>query len=311
MCLVNRPSVMKPLPFDFSNVRLNWFPGHMATGLRQIRSKIQNEIDLVIEVRDARIPFSSANDKILNEDSADMQKRPVKKIIVFTKSDLAEEYGNRKLRSRFSDSTSSNQSLLYCKDNRKDLHKLLEMTKDHFKDINPFIKNRVIVVGTPNVGKSTIINGLRSSGLGLGGKAVKVGNLAGVTRSLSELVCISRNPLVYLIDSPGILPPKISNVEEGLKVALCGGLYDKTVGFHLLAEYLLFNLNAKGNKEFREFYRIVSQVGTYDLKSFLPVAAKRIGALLPGGEFDLERTAAHFVRQFRLGKFGRMTFDEI
>lgn len=278
----------------------------MATGLRQIRSRIQNEIDLVIEVRDARIPFSSANEKILNEGE---KSESLKKIVVFTKSDLAEEEGNKRLRNRFNDTAT--QSMLYCKDNRKDLQKLLEMTKDHFKTGRPFIKNRVIVVGIPNVGKSTIINGLRSSGLGLGGKAVKVGNLAGVTRSLSELVCISRSPLVYLIDSPGILPPKITNVEEGLKVALCGGLYDKTVGFPLLADYLLYNLNAKGNKEFREFYRIDSPTEAENLKSFLPAAAKRIGALLPGGDFDLERTAAYFVRQFRLGKFGRMTLDDI
>lgn len=353
----------------------------MATGLKQIRSRIQTEIDLIIEVRDARIPFSSSNcDLILGEltrkgdgesenksenknksgknksennksesnksenDKSENNKSEnnknennkseninqsnnqnnnddyihkciktvkqninEKKIVVFTKTDLAEEEGNKRIKTIFK------EGMLFCKDDRKDLKKLLELTKSHFKDNSkPFLKNRVMVVGIPNVGKSTIINGLRSSGLGIGGKAVKVGNLAGVTRSLSELVCISRHPsLIYLIDTPGILSPRISNVEEGLKIALCGGLYDKTVGFTLLADYLLYHLNVKGNKQFKEFYRISSDKDSNDLKTFLPIAAKRIGALVPGGEYDLERTAAHFVRQFRLGKFGRLTLDEI
>ena len=287
--------------FNFSGVRLNWFPGHMATGLKQIRSRLQNEIDLIIEVRDARIPFSSSNTEMILGDEETTSKR----IVIFTKKDLAGEEENKKIEKNM-------EGMLYCKDDRRDLKKLLEMTKNHFKDSNPFTKNRVIVVGIPNVGKSTIINGLRSAGLGLNGKAVKVGNLAGVTRSISELVCISRQPLIYLIDTPGILPPNIKNVEEGLKVALCGGLYDKTVGFNLLAEYLLYNLNLKSNNQFKEFYRLdPDSPDAKDLKRFLPVAAKRIGALVSGGEFDLERTATYFVRQFRMGKFGRMTLDHV
>lgn len=303
--LLNHPSNCSHMntKFNFSGVKLNWFPGHMATSLKQIRSRIQNEIDLIIEVRDARIPLSSANcDMIIGETKKE-------KVVVFTKSDLAEVEGNEKIKEMFKDGA----GMLFCKDERKDLKKLLELTKNRFKDpVNPFVKNRVMVVGIPNVGKSTIINGLRASGLGLGGKAVKVGNLAGVTRSLSELVCISRHPsLIYLIDTPGILPPNIKNVEEGLKVALCGGLYDKTVGFQLLADYLLYNLNLKGNQQFKDFYRISTESETESLKTFLPIAAKRIGALVPGGEFDLERASAHFVRQFRLGKFGRITLDEL
>ena len=288
--------------FDFSNVKLNWFPGHMATSLRQIRARIQNEIDLIIEVRDARIPYSSAN-KGLQVESEKVND----KIIVFAKSDLAEIGGNSRLKK------GNKNNLLYCKDNKRDLIGLLDLIKNHFKskNSNSLIKNRVMIVGIPNVGKSTIINGLRTAGLGIGGKAVKVGNLAGVTRSLSELVCISRNPnpLIYLIDTPGILQPKISNVEEGLKVALCGGLYDKTVGYSLLADYLLYNLNLKQNEQFKLFYGLNQDQNNLNLKEFLPLAAKRIGALISGGEFDLERTSSYFVRQFRLGKFGRITLD--
>lgn len=292
----------------------------MSTGLKQIRSRIQSEIDLIIEVRDARIPVSSANSLL---DTFTHKPR----IIVYSKSDLGESVENKKLlllKSTNGSETGSGDnknnnisSLLYCKDNKKDLINLLETVKRHFltttTTTNPYLKHRVMILGIPNVGKSTIINSLRTTGTGLGGKAVKVGNLAGVTRALSELVCISRSPLIYLIDTPGILAPKISNVEGGLKVALCGGLYDKTVGNRLMAEYLLYNLLIKNNREFVEFYGLLENktLSNFTIDKFLPIAAKRIGALLSGGEFDVDRAAGFFVRQFRSGKFGRITLDSI
>jgi ribosome biogenesis GTPase A len=285
--------------FDYSNVKLNWFPGHMATGLKQIRSRLQsNEINLIIEVRDARIPISSA--MTIKDEVTDN----VGRIQVFTKRDLADPASTSIIKSNFPN------GLLYCKDSKRDHQALKSLISDHFnvKSSNPFAKNRVMVLGIPNVGKSTVINNLKGS------KSVKVGNLAGVTRSLSELVCISRSPsLIYLIDTPGILPPRIKNVEEGLKVALCGGLYDKTVGYFLLAEYLLHNLNQRCNREFLNFYEFDSKsLNSIDnLSSFLPLAAKRIGALRPGGDYDLERAAAYFVKQFRLGKFGPITLDNL
>ena len=298
------------LPFDFSNVKLNWFPGHMSTGLKQIRSRIQSEIDLIIEVRDARIPQSSAN-SLLN---TTFTHKP--RIIVYSKSDLGESVENKKLLVSKNKSGNDNVcSLLYCKNNKNDLINLLETVKRHIPTTNPHLKHRVMVLGIPNVGKSTIINSLRVTGTGLGGKAVKVGNLAGVTRALSELICISRSPLIYLIDTPGILAPKISNVEAGLKVALCGGLYDKTVGNRLMAEYLLYNLLIRKNREFVEFYGLLEEEGenliNLTIDKFLPIAAKRIGALVSGGEFDVDRAAGFFVRQFRSGKFGGITLDSI
>jgi mitochondrial GTPase 1 len=300
--------------FDFSSIKLNWFPGHMATSLKQIRSRIQQEqVDLIVEVRDARIPRSSI--------ARNLEEGQVKRIIVYTKSDLAEVSSIERIQrlvnnenSSTNDKSPSSNSLLFCKDNRQNLLKLLSLIKSHFMHCNSIVKNRVMVVGIPNVGKSTIINGLRNVGIEgktCSGKAVKVGNLPGVTRALSELVCISRSPLIYLIDTPGILTPNISNVQEGLKMALCGGLYDKTVGNHILADFLLFNLLTRQNKQFAHFYNLSGlPTSAYEnINNFLPLAAARIGALAPGGNFDLDRTAAFFVRQFRSGKFGKITLD--
>lgn len=287
--------------FDFSYVKLNWFPGHMASSLKQIRARLQaNQINLIIEVRDARIPISSANHSSIREYNDAEGK--VKKILVFAKKDLAEAAENLRIKQKFP------LGVLYCKDDKRDHQALKSLISSSVPPPtnNPFSKNHLMVCGIPNVGKSTIINNLKGS------KSVKVGNLAGVTRNVSELVCISREPsLIYLIDTPGILPPRITNVEEGLKIALCGGLYDKTVGSFLLADFLLFNLNQKQNDRFLQFFEIQSRCQAENLKSFLPLASKRIGALLPGGHFDLERTAAFFVRQFRLGKFGPMTLDNL
>lgn len=298
--------------FDFSGVKLNWFPGHMATGLKQIRSRIQNEkIDLIIEVRDARIPSASGNTEVILSEKTQTQTQTnrIELITVFNKSDLVE-------RSKFTGQKEN--SILFCKDDRKDLRKLFQMVQSKLQSPDPLsnsiTKKRVMVVGIPNVGKSTIINGLRMVGTGQGGKAVKVGNLAGVTKSLSELVCISRSPLIYLIDTPGILAPKITNVQDGLKVALCGGFYDKTVGVHLLASFLLHNLNEQKETEayanLVSFYNLTEGLETQDLKTFLPVVGKRIGALLPGGEIDLERAAGFFVKQFRSGKLGKLSLKD-
>ena len=284
----------------------------MASGLKNIRSRLQSEVDLIIEVRDARIPIASGNTEVILRDKSDTN---IELITVFNKSDLAEKGKFHRL------VEVNDNSILFCKDDRKDMKKLFQMVQDKLSSANEFqsSKKRVMVVGIPNVGKSTIINGLRMIGTGQGGKAVKVGNLAGVTKSLSELVCISRNPLVYLIDTPGILAPKITNVEDGLKVALCGGFYDKTVGMPLLANFLLYNLNLRKETEVYKnlfnFYKLKSEKETkdldldLDLDLFLPIVAKRIGALLPGGAVDLERAASFLVRQFRDGKFGKLSLD--
>ena len=278
----------------------------MATGLKHIRARLQSEVDLIIEVRDARIPKASANTDLILKGKGE----GIEVITVYNKSDLIEK---NKLKVMIKDIPTS--SMLYCKDERKDLRKLYQLVQSESLPNNSskLSKKRVMVVGIPNVGKSTIINGLRMIGTGFGGKAVKAGNLAGVTKSLSELVCISRDPLIYLIDTPGILPPKITNVQDGLKVALCGGFYDKTVGMSLLAEFLLHNLNTRKDsqayKTLFHFYKLKSEKDAEDLKLFLPLAAKRIGALLPGGEVDLERAAGFLVRQFRSGKLGPFSLE--
>lgn len=287
-------------PFDFSAVKLNWFPGHMATGLRQIRNRIQRDIDLIIEVRDARIPVSSRNpllDELVGK----------QKIVVYGKSDLGEERYNRRL-------DDGKDRVLLCKDNKKDLSRLLDRVKGSLQSSDYFgKKNKIMVIGIPNVGKSTIINGLRHMGTGIGGKAAAVGNLPGVTRSLSELICIHRtHPLIYLVDTPGIIQPKIVNVEEGLKIALCGGIYDKTVDFNILSEYLLHLLRLKKNTEYEKFYKISNSTSTTgNINDFLLVVAERIGAKQSGGggEYDLQRASEFFIRQFRTGKFGRFTLD--
>ena len=103
------------MTFNFSGVKLNWFPGHMATGLKKIRSRIQNEIDLIIEVRDARIPFSSANCEMILGSNAVEGKKLKKKIVVFTKSDLAEEEENERLKQHFRD-----EGIVLCKDDKRD-----------------------------------------------------------------------------------------------------------------------------------------------------------------------------------------------
>lgn len=296
--------------FDFSRININWFPRHMATGLKDMRTLLRRDVDLLVEVRDARIPYSSRNPLLQEELSAKHR------IVVFNKSDLAQPESNRLL---------ERDGLVLCKGHSADIRRLLALIRDtlttgtegtahtastaHAASTGVYRgqKHQAMVVGMPNVGKSTIINGLRATGIKVGGKAVKTGALPGMTRAVSGIVRISSEPLVYLIDTPGITMPRIDHVEDGMKMALTGGLFDRTVGPVLLADYLLFTLNRHQNTQYTEFFRLAEPID--DISVFLSAAAKRIGALLPQGQLDIERTAAFFLRNFRNGKFGRFTLD--
>lgn len=278
--------------FNFGGVRLNWFPGHMASSLKYMRNRLERDVELIIEVRDARIPFTSKNPLL-----QDCNKP---RIVIFNKSDLTTPEAAKLL---------SKEGILMRKDRPGDIQRLLKMITDRFGDSGMYSKHRVMIMGIPNVGKSTILNALRLHGIGVAGKASATGFLPGVTRNVSEMIKISQNPTIYLYDTPGITQPRFDCPEVAMKIALCGGLFDKVVGWRLLASYLLYVLNVrKGPAEsVRSFYRMDSNVSDVDI--FLSIVAERIGARKAGGEYDLERAANYVIRQFRLGKFGPINLD--
>jgi mitochondrial GTPase 1 len=274
--------------------RIHWYPSHMARGLEKIKQKLAT-VDLILEVRDARIPVTSRNPKL------DALCAGIPKLVIYNKSDLSDDAFNQSLQNE------PNSILL---NNKSPNYQFVNQIKSLLKNINGRDRRKMMVIGIPNVGKSTILNRLRAIGCDVGGgKAVKVGNLPGVTRSVSNLVRVLDKPLTYVYDTPGILLPRLSNPAMALKLALTGAIASTQFSEYTLVEYLLKVFNSKGNFQFTEFYGIDREEVT-DLDVVLQKAAYRLGNLLKGGQPNTLLSAQDFISRFRAGKFGKMTLDD-
>ncbi|PPD75491.1 hypothetical protein GOBAR_DD27586 [Gossypium barbadense] len=232
---------------------INWFPGHMAAATRAIRSRLKLS-DLVIEVRDARIPFSSANQDLQPQLSA---KR---RVIALNKKDLANSNVLNKW-VRYFDSCKQD-CIPISAHSRSSVRKLLDLVELKLKEVisrEPTLL--VMVVGVPNVGKSALINSIHQIAstrfpLQEKMKRATVGPLPGVTQDIAgyKVKCSTSLSLLYIhvpdesrykLDL-GVLVPNIPNIEIGLKLALAGSVKDSVVGEDRIVQYLLTVLNTRG-----------------------------------------------------------------
>ncbi len=283
----------------FDNSPINWYPGHMAKTRREISEKL-NLIDIVYEVIDARMPRSS---KIVDVDDL-IKDKP--RILIMTKYDLCDKVETDKFISYYKDlgyyvipvdlmSGSNVNKIVDVSE------KVLESEneKRKLKGLKP--RNiRALILGIPNVGKSTLINRL------VGKKSAGVGNKPGFTKSLSW-IRIHKN--IDLLDTPGILWPKLEDQESAHVLAAFSAIKEDILNDDQIASFILKKLYQLYPKSLEERYGIVELdddlIEAYDL-----IASKR-GALGRGGIADYERVSSIIIQDFKNGYFGPVTFDRL
>lgn len=273
-----------------------WYPGHMTKARRMMEENMKL-IDLLIELVDARIPFSSRNPDI------DALGKNKARLILLNKSDLADESANKLWKEYF-----EKQGIYVLEVNSKSgsgikaIHGLVQAAcKEKIeRDRKRGILNRPVramVVGIPNVGKSTFINAFA-------GKAcTKTGNKPGVTKG-KQWIRLNRS--LELLDTPGILWPKFESQEVGLKLALIGSMNDNIVSAEEMAMALIDMLKERCGGVLMGRYGV-----TEDKEAFVllkDIAGKR-GCILKGEELDTKKAASLVLDDFRSGRLGRITLE--
>lgn len=280
-------------------MNLQWFPGHMTKTRRMIEENLKL-VDIVIELVDARIPMSSRNPQI------DEITKNKPRLLLMNKSDIADEGLNKEWEKYFSDKSVPTVSI--CSTSGKSLNIVLSKCREILKskidrDKERGIVNRsvkIMVVGIPNVGKSSFINKLS------GRKSAKTGDRPGVTTG-KQWIRLANG--FELLDTPGILWPKFEDEQVGLRLAYTGAIRDEVIDTEELACRLLEYLRDNYSEALAQRYKITDNDGLkgYEL---LELLGRKRGFIVSGGEVDTLRAASILLDEFRSAKLGRITLEK-
>jgi len=280
------------------DLNINWFPGHMTKALRMMRANLKL-VDVVIELLDARIPASSAN-PVMNEL---LEGKP--RIVALNKADLADTEWTKKWIAHFSaqglkvvalDSmTGSGTKALVSQVEQLGAAKAGKLVA---KGVNARAV-RAMILGIPNVGKSSLINKL---------KGVHVANTAdkpGVTRG-KQWIKIGTN--LELLDTPGVLWPKFEDPEVGFRLVITGAIKEDIYDIEKVTVHMLSLLRTQYSERLIERYNLTPPLPE-DTRSLLDLIGKRRGCLRSGGLIDYEKTRRLILKEFRDTKLGNFTLD--
>lgn len=274
---------------------INWYPGHMARAKRLLADQL-NRVDVVIELCDARLPYASRNpdlDKLIANK---------KRVLLLNKADLADQNATAMwlnyFRNQGIDAAHYNASAGKAKDALTVIERAAKETVERAAQRGIKKTVRAMVVGVPNVGKSTFTNKLH------GGSIAKTGDRPGVTRA-NQWVRI--NPYLEMMDSPGLLWPRLDDQIAARRLCYIGSVKDDVVDLAMLSIHLLQDMLKVKPEAVMERFRIKD--ATLPGEELLEAVCRGRGFLMKGGVCDYDRCCAVVLDEFRAGKLGRITLE--
>ncbi|OIK13958.1 ribosome biogenesis GTPase YlqF [Bacillus sp. MUM 116] len=276
---------------------IQWFPGHMAKARREVTEKLKL-VDIIFELVDARIPYSSRNPMI----DEIIQHKP--RLVLLNKADMADQETTKEWIAFFAEkgihalAINSHAGVGM----REIAHAAQEILKEKFARLKARgVKPRAIramIVGIPNAGKSTLINRLAKKNI------AKTGNTPGVTKS-QQWIKVGKE--MELLDTPGILWPKFEDQEVGMKLAITGAIKDTLLNLQELTIYTIKFLEKNYPERLKERYQL--DTVPEDVVEVFDHIGKLRGCLMAGGLVDYDKVAELVIREVRSEKFGSITFE--